>query len=49
MIVTGFDAPPHLSDMGAWIPVISVGSGPYETGGIMDQRSSKSGAIGTAT
>jgi hypothetical protein len=34
VIVTGLGAAAHLSDMGPWIPVISVALGPYETGGI---------------
>ena len=35
MIVTGDNTPAHVSDMGAWAPVIPVAVGPYETGGVM--------------
>jgi len=44
VIVTGHDAPAHVSDMGAWAPVISVAVGPYETGGVNAIRAGASQA-----
>lgn len=39
VIVTGENAPAHVSDMGAWAPVIPVAVGRYETGGVNRFRS----------